>query len=188
MERQNFDGEYVRRLIDGDHETERNFVDYFDELLTMKLRSRLRSPELVQDVKQETFLRVLNTLRQRGGLENAASLGAFVNAVSNNILFETYRAQAKAPAELPEDVGGNHEHPVDTLISQERTEQVRKLLSDIPAKDSQILRMLFYEQRDKDEVCRTLGVDRGYLRVLIHRAKSKLRDAVQKKSEIARRS
>ena len=72
MERQTFDSEYVRRLIDGDHETERNFVDYFDELLTLKLRSRLRSPELVQDVKQETFLRVLNTLRQRGGLENAA--------------------------------------------------------------------------------------------------------------------
>ncbi len=48
--------------------------------------------------------------------------------------------------------------------------------------------MLFYEQRDKDEVCRTLGVDRGYLRVLIHRAKSKLRDALQKKAEIAGRS
>jgi hypothetical protein len=48
--------------------------------------------------------------------------------------------------------------------------------------------MLFYEQRDKDEVCRTLGVDRGYLRVLIHRAKSKLRDALQKNTETARRS
>jgi RNA polymerase sigma-70 factor (ECF subfamily) len=30
---------------------------------------------------------------------------------------------------------------------------------------------VFLEERDKDEVCRDFGVDRNYLRVLLHRAK-----------------
>jgi RNA polymerase sigma-70 factor (ECF subfamily) len=30
---------------------------------------------------------------------------------------------------------------------------------------------VFLEERDKNEVCRELGVDREYLRVLLHRAK-----------------
>ena len=38
------------------------------------------------------------------------------------------------------------------------------------------MRWLFFEERDKDEICRELNVDRNYLRVLLHRAKSKFRD------------
>ena len=65
VQRQSFDGDYVRRLINSDGATEQAFVAYFGELLSIKLRSRLRSPDLIQDVTQETFLRVLKTLRQR---------------------------------------------------------------------------------------------------------------------------
>jgi RNA polymerase sigma-70 factor (ECF subfamily) len=38
-------------------------------------------------------------------------------------------------------------------------------------RDRRLLREVFLEERDKDEVCRDFGVDREYLRVLLHRAK-----------------
>src|SRR5690349_12142447 len=56
VERQSFDADYVQRLINSDRPTEEAFAAYFGELLTIKLRSRLRTPELIQDVTQETFL------------------------------------------------------------------------------------------------------------------------------------
>jgi RNA polymerase sigma-70 factor (ECF subfamily) len=180
VERQTFDSEYVQRLIAGDGSTESNFVEYFDAILTLKLRSRLRSSQLIDDVKQETFLRVFRTLRERRGLENPGSLGAYVNAVCNNVLFETYRGQAKTPGELPEDLLSGDQDVYSTLVSRERTEQVRNILSQLPAKDREILKQLFWEQRDKDEICRTLRVDRSYLRVLVHRAKSKFRNTLTK--------
>src|ERR1044071_10272839 len=73
-----FDGQYVERLIAGDPETERHFTEYFGDLLTLKLRSRLRSPALAEDARQETFVRVLTALKQKGSLANPESLGAFV--------------------------------------------------------------------------------------------------------------
>ncbi len=79
----------------GDAETERHFTRYFGELLVLKLRSRLRSPAQVEDARQETFVRVLSTLKEKGGLASAESLGAFVNGVCNNVLFEMYRANAR---------------------------------------------------------------------------------------------
>jgi RNA polymerase sigma-70 factor (ECF subfamily) len=183
VERQTFDREYVQRLIGGDLDTEANFAEYFDSLLTLKLRMRLRSPELIEDVKQETFLRVLKMLREGGGLDNPGSLGAYVNSVCNNILFETYRGQAKSPGELPEDLESGEVDAITTLVSRERTAQVRQVLSELPAKEREILKQLFFEQRDKDEICRTLRVDRAYLRVLVHRAKAKFRDTLLKKHE-----
>jgi len=173
VQRQSFDAEYVRRLTNSDPETESDFAAYFGQLLAIKLRSRLRSPELIQDVTQETFLRVLRTLRQ-SGIDNPEALGAFVNSVCNNVLFEAYRAQSRVADPVEDRV--SEEVPADTAMAgeEERT-QVRSVLSELPEKDRKILRWLFFEERDKGEVCRVLQVDREYLRVLLHRAKQRFR-------------
>ncbi len=114
LERQSFDRNYVERLIRGDAETERHFTSYFGDLLLIKLRGRLRSPQLVEDARQETFLRVLNVLRNKGGLEYPERLGAFVNAVCENVLLETFRSSARLQ-QLPEDAS----EPVDLAASAE---------------------------------------------------------------------
>src|ERR1700730_7455955 len=64
-----FDRAYIDRLTQGDPETERHFTSYFSDLLTIKLRSRIRSAQLIEDIKQETFLRVLTLARKPEGLK-----------------------------------------------------------------------------------------------------------------------
>jgi RNA polymerase sigma-70 factor (ECF subfamily) len=173
VHRQTFDSGYVQRLAQSDPETERDFTSYFGELLAIKLRARLRTADLIQDVTQETFLRVLKTLRQKG-VENPEALGAFVNSVCNNVLFELYRQQGRLTEEPEERASGAP--PIELeLVSAEERREVRQVVEELPEKDRMILRWLFFEEREKEEVCRTLGVDREYLRVLLHRAKNRFR-------------
>jgi len=61
--------------------------------------------------------------------------------------------------------------PDGMLLAEETRRQVQQVLAKLPAKDRNILRAVFFEQRDKDDVCAELGVSREYLRVLLHRAK-----------------
>jgi RNA polymerase sigma-70 factor (ECF subfamily) len=180
LERYHFDADYVRRLTAGDSEVERHFTRYFGDLLTIKLRIRLRSPALVEDTKQETFLRVLTTLRRKGGLATPETLGAFVNSVCNNVLFETYRSQAKQ-FQLPEEeeetqVAADSIDVEQQLLAKEKRARLQRALRELPEKDRRLLQWLFYEEKDKDEVCRALGVERDYLRVLVHRAKQRFRE------------
>jgi RNA polymerase sigma-70 factor (ECF subfamily) len=177
LDRQVFDEEYVQRLTQGDPGVERDFTAYFGELLLIKLRGRLRSPQLIEDARQETFARVLAVLRRKGGLEHPERLGAFVNSVCNNILSEFFRANGRA-SPIPEDAPD----PVDPglsaeskLITEERKQRVRQTLAQLPEKDRKLLRSVFFEDRDKTEICSELNVDREYLRVLLHRAKSRFR-------------
>jgi RNA polymerase sigma-70 factor, ECF subfamily len=172
--RHSFDADYLQRLASCDEDAERHFTTYFGDLLTAKLRSRLRSWHLIEDVKQETFLRVLRTIRQRGGVEDAPALGAFVNSVCNNVLFEVYRAEAKI-ADPVEDRESDEASAETAMVDGQEQAKVRDVLSAMPEKDRTILRWLFFEERDKDEVCRRLKVDREYLRVLLHRAKLRFR-------------
>jgi RNA polymerase sigma-70 factor, ECF subfamily len=174
----NFDGDYVGRLVAGDPETERHFTQYFGHLLSLKLRARLRSPELIEDVRQETFVRVLTALRRKGSLATPESLGAFVNAVCNNVLLEAYRSNGRTTAWDEETDEPTVDEPsVEYRVLQfEERVKVREAIDGLPAKDKDLIRWLFFEERDKDEVCRELQVDREYLRVLLHRAKQRFRE------------
>jgi RNA polymerase sigma-70 factor (ECF subfamily) len=178
LPRYEFDGAYIQRLIAEDPDTESHFSRYFGELLTLKLRSRLRSSAQVEDAKQETFARVLTSIKRKNGLETPASLGAFVNSVCNNVLFELYRAGTRTTP-LEDDVDPPDERRPDvvtTISAGEERMKVRRALESLSEKERDLLRWLFFEERDKDLICRELNIDRNYLRVLVHRAKARFRE------------
>jgi RNA polymerase sigma-70 factor, ECF subfamily len=178
-----FDQEYVRQLTEGHPETERHFVTYFSELIRLKLRSKLRSAHLVEEVRQETLLRVLTTLRRKDGLQHPERLGAFVNTVCNNVMMESIRAETRT-APYPEegfDPVDRRVDPESELVTEERKKIAKDVLAGLPAKQQELLRMVFLEEEDKEQVCKKLNVDREYLRVLIHRAKESFRTGFEKR-------
>lgn len=181
-----FDAEYLDNLRAGDYRTQEHFVCYFTDLIHMKLRSRLQSPQAIEDVRQETFARVLATIRKEGGLRQPERLGPFVNTVCNNVLLEYYRQSSRSDSldeegkpELP--AGGRSS--LDIAESKQTESQVREVLQEMPAKDKLLLKAVFIDERDRDEVCREFGVDPDYLRVLLHRAKKAFKTAYLRRME-----
>jgi len=169
-----FDAGYIENLCAGDRATQEHFVGYFTELLHMKLRSRLQSPQAIEDVRQETFARVLATLRRENALRRPESFGAFVNTVCNNVLLEHYRSSGRSQSldeegyPEPQATGAD---VVSVIASSQLKAKVREILLELPARDRSLLKAVFLEERDREDVCREFGVDREYLRVLLHRAK-----------------
>jgi RNA polymerase sigma-70 factor (ECF subfamily) len=169
-----FDQAYVERLCSGDFRTEEHFVAYFKELIQLKLRSRVHSPQAAEDLRQETFARVFAVLRSPQGMRQPERLGAFVNSVCNNVLLEYYRSSVREETAEEDEAANFPDSSVDiigAISHKQMQEKVRGLLEAMPERDRRIIKEVFLEERDKDEVCRDFGVDRDYLRVLVHRAK-----------------
>jgi RNA polymerase sigma-70 factor (ECF subfamily) len=61
-------------------------------------------------------------------------------------------------------------------MTRQTTEIVRAILDDLSERDRRLIKEVFLDERDKDDVCKDFGVDRNYLRVLLHRAKQAFRD------------
>jgi RNA polymerase sigma-70 factor, ECF subfamily len=176
-----FDKAYVERLREGDALTEEHFVAYFEQLLRIKLRSRMLTSDKVEDLRQETFIRVIAVIR-KDGVRQPERFGAFVNSICNNVLLEHYRSSTKnqpmedAHMDIPDkvlDLDG-------MLITMQSAERVRRTLDGMPKRDRDLLRDIFLEEKEKDTVCREFGVDREYLRVLVHRAKDKFKALYEK--------
>jgi RNA polymerase sigma-70 factor, ECF subfamily len=186
-----FSKEYVELLRQGDPVTEQHFVAYFEQLLRIKLRSRMLASDKVEDLRQETFIRVIAAVRKDGGVRQPERFGAFVNSICKNVLLEYYRSAAKdhpveeAHMDIPDkvlDLEG-------MLVTKQSAEQVRRILDAMPKRDRDLLRAIFLEDKEKDAVCREFGVDREYLRVLVYRAKDKFKALYEKgQIGIARRA
>ena len=73
------------------------------------------------------------------------------------------------------------------LRSGSLNEQVERVLAMLPEKDRDLLKQVFWQERGRDEICRDFGVDRNYLRVLVHRAKSRVREILEARDATARR-
>jgi RNA polymerase sigma-70 factor (ECF subfamily) len=177
-----FDKAYLERLRNGDPATEHHFFVYFEKLLHIKLRSRTISSDRIEDLKQETFIRVIAAVRKEGVVRQPERFGAFVNSICNNVLLEYYRTLGKNQQidETHQDIPDKVLDLEGMMVSRQFSERVQKIVSALTARDRDLLRAVFLEERDKDAVCRDIGVDRDYLRVLLHRAKDKFKAVYEK--------
>jgi RNA polymerase sigma-70 factor (ECF subfamily) len=182
-----FDKNYVERLLNGDPATEQHFVAYFDQLLRIKLRPRMLNPDQVEDLRQETFIRVIANLRKGGGIRQPERFAAFVNSICNQVLQEFYRSSAKnhpmedTHMEIPDrilDLEG-------ILVTKQSAEQVRRILDAMPKRDRDLLRAIYLEEKEKDAICQEIGVDRAYLQMVVRRFKQAYQTKLVHSSEEA---
>jgi RNA polymerase sigma-70 factor (ECF subfamily) len=113
-------------------------------------------------------------------------LGAFVNSLCNNVLLEYYRASQRDTSledEEDQDFPAKDVDIFGAVAAKQMGEKVREILEELPERDRRLLREIFIEERDKDDVCRDFGVDRDYLRVLLHRAKQSFKSLYLKSIE-----
>lgn len=174
-----FDADYLKLLRERDDATERHFAGYFDPLIRIKAaKAGPQSARAADDISQETLLRVLENIRQ-GRVDHPERLGAYVLAVCQNVIRECFRGDRRfVPLpERSEEVLSSGESVETDLLEEERKGVMRRALTGLSAKDQELLARICLDDQDKDSICRDFGVTREYLRVLLHRARARLRTA-----------
>ena len=178
-----FDEDYLRRLGARDPATETHFVAYFSERLKITLRARGVDSYTIEDVRQETFCRVWDAVRS-GDVHNPKAFGSYVHSVCRHVLSENRRDDCRNQHDPLEstDVADEQLDLEDLMEQKQNRKLVREIMAMLPERDRRILRARFFEERENDDVCMQFGIDRDYLRVLLHRAINKFGDLYRKKN------
>jgi RNA polymerase sigma-70 factor, ECF subfamily len=178
-----FDEEYLRRLGARDPATESHFVSYFSERLKVTLRARGVDSHTIDDVRQETFCRVWLAV-QSGNVHNPQGFGSYVYSVCKNVLSESRREEFRNQCDPLDstDVADGHLSLEELMQQEENGKLIQEILATLPERDRHILQARFFEEKENDDVCVQFGVDRDYLRVLLHRALNRFGELYRKKS------
>jgi RNA polymerase sigma-70 factor, ECF subfamily len=135
----------------------------------------LRDPAAAEDITELAFERAYRrrrTFDRRRGEERAWLFGIARNAALDEL---RRRRRMAALAVDPEDVAGHA--PEDGAEVALRRTAVRSALSELPARDREIVALKFHAGLSNGELAEVLGVSESNAGTLLHRAIEKLRKA-----------
>jgi RNA polymerase sigma-70 factor (ECF subfamily) len=131
----------------------------------------------VDDVVQETMVRFLRAL-QSEKMRNPESLAAFLSGVCNNVIHEYKRRVWKEPVSGA-DPAPPHSFADAGAEMTELRQTIGLVMIQLSTRDRELLRAFFLEEKDKSEICLSLGLTETQFRVALFRAKERFREIYQ---------
>ena len=138
--------------------------------------SELRSRENAEDVRAETFLRVLQAIRQQR-LRSPEALASFILNTARNVIREQFRQERRTEqidAEQIEKAGKYAEEPA--FLDSDVKSAIEKVVRRLKPREQAFLRMYYYEEKSKAEIARELGIKEERLRLIKSRALKSFRE------------
>ena len=193
----------LERLRAGDEAAfERLVAGLYGTMLTVA-RTYVKDRAVAEEVVQETWLGVINGLDRFEGRSSLKTwiLSILVNQAktrgtreARTVPFASLAPEDDAPAVDPERFRGPHEQytggwrafpanwkAADQLAQDRETVRVAmRAIADLPLTQQTVIRMRDVEGYSSEEVCATLDVSEANQRVLLHRARSRVRSAVER--------
>jgi RNA polymerase sigma-70 factor (ECF subfamily) len=142
------------------------------------------SPELADDLHQETFRIALERLRRRE-LDDPAGLGGFLRGIARNLATAEYRKTARRRTEGDPDGLERAVNPApgqlqDVLLDEEAN-IVRRLISELPTdRDQQLLMRFYVAEEEKESICSDLGLDSLHFNRVLFRARSRFKELLER--------
>ena len=171
----------VARIAAGDRSAEQEFVRSYERGVRALVRRHCRPNDpIVDDLAQDVLARVLERLRA-GAIRDAAALPAYVQTTIVYTTNAEYRARRNTEGAAVIDDMPALDNPVEQLGSEQLAGMLRRLLAQLPlARDREILARFYLDEQDKDQVCRSLGIDASHFHRVVFRARERFRSLLQK--------
>lgn len=183
------DDELVRRARTGDPQAFEQLIQRYQSLVCVVAYRQLHSPDLVEDVAQETFVRAFLHL---GELDDAARFKSWLLRIAANLSLDFLRrrkrqgvsldetgAYAAAEAAVARDPKALAQDAARHAVSDEVRTQIVEAIYALP-EDYQIpAAMKYLEEIPYREIARRMGLREEAVRKRIHRANQLLRRKLQ---------
>lgn len=166
----------VERITAGDRGAEAELIALFDRRLLVKLRQHHPDPELIADLRQEVWLRVLQVLR-RGGVDHPRRFFGFLLGTVRNVVLEDRKAStrhATATDEFLETIPDPGDG-IELLLDRDQLAgRLRECLAQMSDRDRQVLVRHYLCEEDKAVTCRLLGLSVLNYNNVLYRARQRL--------------
>lgn len=169
--------ELVERIRRRDTTAETSLYEQFGPRVQYLAWRELRSSAQGDDVRSETMLRVLQTIRD-GRLRSPGALPAFVLQTARHVIHELLRQNGRflpMPEDRPEPSA-----PVSEPQDPGEARALAKAIERLGARDRAFLRMHYYDELPRAEIARRLGVEEDRVRLIKSRALQRFREAYSK--------
>ncbi len=159
------DEELAIMYVDGDNKAFDLLLSRNQEKLFTYILFVVRDREMANDMFQETFFKVVSRLQQGKYIANG-KFSAWLMRIAHNVIMDWYRqqrAQNIVDAPKENDLSNVSSTLLESsregeLVNNQVMEDVRRMMSHLPASQREVVFMRFYQQMSFKEIAEATGV------------------------------
>ncbi|GFI05396.1 ECF RNA polymerase sigma factor SigW [Muribaculaceae bacterium] len=159
------DRELVTAYANGDNAAFDILLGRYQKSVFSYILHIVKDNELANDIFQETFVKVITTIRQ-GRYEDSGKFSAWLNRVAHNLVIDHFRRQkgenTVSNDETEHDLLNNKElcegNIEDEMVQKQLVKDLHKMIHVLPDAQRQVLMMRFYRDMSFKEIAEKTGV------------------------------
>ncbi len=131
------------------------------------------APQAAEELTQETLLAVWS--RAKSFDSSKSSPSTWIYTIARNKKIDYLRKHLR-PEPNPEDIKNDEQtHPIDVLQRKQESEEIAKLIQELPEEQAELIKKAFYEDKSHQEIADETGIALGTIKSRIRLALKKLK-------------
>lgn len=159
------DANLIRDYIQGDEKSLELLIYKHKSKIYNFIFSKVRDSEVAEDVFQETFIKVIKTLKN-GSYNEEGKFLSWVMRISHNLIIDFFRKTNRMPKfearsddyDVFQFIKDDSPNAENTLINKQIVNDLQKLILELPLDQKEVLNMRIYRDMSFKEIAEATGV------------------------------
>jgi RNA polymerase sigma-70 factor (ECF subfamily) len=158
------DNELITRYVDGDENALKQLITRHQKKVFSYILMSVRNRELAEDIFQDTFIKVINTLKSDNYKEEGKFL-QWVMRIANNLKIDYYRKVQRMPVfesnndfNIFDVLNGTDPSVEQKIITEQIYSDVKNLVQYLPSEQREVLEMRIYDDVSFKDIAEITGV------------------------------
>jgi len=145
------DAQLVRRYVQGDETALEELILRYRHKLYGYILSKVKSPDEAEDIFQDTFIKIIHTLKQ-GNYVEEGKFGSWLLRIAHNLIIDYFRRKKRNKLKYDTDEFSVMNTLTDNqlaetqIIRMQTVEKMRMLIERLPEEQKSVLKMRIYDQ------------------------------------------
>lgn len=152
------DSDLIRLYLDGDESALKALILRHEQKIFTYILTSVKSRELAEDLFQDTFIKVINTLRA-GAYKDEGKFAQWVMRIANNLKIDYFRKAQRLPAyesngdfDIFDTLSIEDPSVEQKMIQEQVYSDIQELLHYLPEEQREVLEMRIYQDISFKEI------------------------------------
>jgi len=158
------DNELIARYVSGDESALKILVQRYEKKVFSYIMLSVKNRELAEDIFQDTFIKVINTLRS-GNYKEEGKFVQWVLRIANNLKIDYFRKLQRMPIfenngefDIFDIIYGTDPSIEQKIITEQVYDELRFLVTQLPDEQREVLEMRIYDDISFKDIAEQTGV------------------------------
>ena len=158
------DSQLVKQYIQGDERAIEALINRHNSRLTGFIYSKVGDRELTEDIFQDTFMKVIRTLK-KGAYNEEGKFLPWVMRIAHNLVIDHFRKHNRMPMYNSKEsynifslLGDDKLNAEKQLIKEQIDSDLLKMIKELPGDQQEVLEMRIYKDMSFKEISDNTGV------------------------------